>query len=108
MSSLDSFKTRSTISVNGDTVDVGHTRSQTYALIANYGVTDRITEDTFLTVTGVAPPYLPFTGLQPDDFFGQDCVRWGDGGGIDDIDCSDNQLGYVCECDGVAPDPAAY
>jgi hypothetical protein len=27
---------------NGDTVDVGHTRSQTYALLANYGVTDRI------------------------------------------------------------------
>ena len=34
---------------NGDTVDVGHTRSQTYALLANYGVTDRI------TVSGVLP-----------------------------------------------------
>jgi hypothetical protein len=27
---------------NGDTVDVGHTRSQTYALLANYGVTDKV------------------------------------------------------------------
>jgi hypothetical protein len=27
---------------NGDTVDVGHTRSQTYALLANYGLTDRV------------------------------------------------------------------
>jgi hypothetical protein len=34
---------------NGDTVDVGHTPSQTYALLANYGVTDRI------TVSGVLP-----------------------------------------------------
>jgi hypothetical protein len=27
---------------NGDTLDVGHTRSQTYALLANYGVTDKL------------------------------------------------------------------
>ena len=27
---------------NGDTVDVGHTRSQTYALLASYGVTDKV------------------------------------------------------------------
>ena len=27
---------------NGDTVDVGHTRSTTYALFANYGMTDRL------------------------------------------------------------------
>ena len=27
---------------NGDTVDVGHTRSQTYALLANYGLTDKV------------------------------------------------------------------
>ena len=27
---------------NGDTLDVGHTRSQTYALLANYGVTDKV------------------------------------------------------------------
>jgi len=27
---------------NGDTVDVGHTRSTTYALFANYGLTDRL------------------------------------------------------------------
>jgi hypothetical protein len=72
------------------------------------GVTDRVTEGTFVTVTGAIPTYLPFGGGQPDDFFGQDCLRWGDGGGVDDIDCLSNQLGYVCECDGVAPDPAAY
>jgi hypothetical protein len=27
---------------NGDTLDVGHTRSQTYAFLANYGVTDKL------------------------------------------------------------------
>jgi hypothetical protein len=27
---------------DGDTLDVGHTRSKTYALLANYGVTDRV------------------------------------------------------------------
>jgi hypothetical protein len=27
---------------NGDTLDVGHTRSQTYAFLANYGVTDKV------------------------------------------------------------------
>jgi hypothetical protein len=50
---------------NGDTIDVGHTRSQTYALLANYGVTDRITVSGALpyVVTKFMGPQLSHGGL---------------------------------------------
>jgi hypothetical protein len=50
---------------NGDTVDVGHSRSQTYALLANYGVTDRITVSGTLpyVITKFMGPQLSHGGL---------------------------------------------
>lgn len=71
------------------------------------GASDRVTEGSFLAVTGGAAPYLAWGPFQPDDFFGQDCVSMNEAGNYADAGC-DSARGYVCECDGIAPDPASY
>jgi len=71
------------------------------------GATDRITEGTFLAVTGGAAPYLNWGLFEPDDFFGQDCAGLDEGGFYSDRTCGANR-GFVCECDGLPPDPAAF
>jgi hypothetical protein len=71
------------------------------------GLTDRVSEGTFLVVTGGAPPFLDWGAFQPDDFLGQDCVAMNENARYGDADCG-SLRGYVCECDGVAPDPASY
>ncbi len=71
------------------------------------GLSDRVTEGSFITVTGTTP-YLPWSGNQPDDFFGEDCVvRYGNGR-LNDADCSDIPHAYVCECDGLEVRAGSY
>ncbi len=71
------------------------------------GTSDRVTEGTFMTVTG-ATPYLPWSGNQPDDFFGEDCVVRYSNGRLNDADCSDIPHAYVCECDGLEVRAGTY
>jgi hypothetical protein len=64
------------------------------------GISDTVTPDTFLTVTGATPPYLPWGPNQPDDAMGgQDCVSaLMASPTIQDDKCSDT-LPAVCECE---------
>ncbi len=69
------------------------------------GVTDRVVEGTFRTVTGGIQTYLPWSPGEPDE---EDCVF------IDGLttqlvaqDC-DSGRRYICECDGAPANPASY
>ncbi len=72
------------------------------------GVTDRVTLGTWLTVTGVPATYLPWTAGEPDLITSERCVET-ESPAYNYIDqlCSATQR-YVCECDGIASDPASY
>ncbi len=71
------------------------------------GVSDRNTGGVFLRVTGGPADFLPWTAGEPNDQgFGEDCVELV-GAGINDEGCDDAQA-YICECDGVPADPAAF
>jgi hypothetical protein len=71
------------------------------------GASDRVSEGSFLAITGGAMPYASWGLFQPDDLFGQDCAGLDEGGSYSDRDCGATR-GFVCECDGVEPDPAAF
>jgi hypothetical protein len=73
------------------------------------GYTDRITEGTFRWVTNAQSTFDGWAQNQPDDAGGaEDCAqqkrapaKWYD------LSCTD-ALAYVCECDGIPPDPSTY
>jgi hypothetical protein len=82
------------------------------------GLSDRRIEGFFLWVTdepvGMPPATMPPWGeFQPDDSGGnQDCARiegptHADPGYFDDSSCA-QLYPFVCECDGVAPEPMNY
>ncbi len=63
------------------------------------GLSDRITEGTFVTVTAETGDQRPFSSGQPDNGNGnEDCVQMKTEG-LDDDQCG-NLHRYVCECDG--------
>lgn len=64
------------------------------------GLSDRITENTFVTVTGETGDQRPFSSGQPDNggSGGEDCVQM-KVDGLDDDQCGNGHR-YVCECDG--------
>jgi hypothetical protein len=64
------------------------------------GASDRVTEATWLWVTGGAGPNLGMGN-------GSDCARGNDAGNLSDQDCGGTEV-YVCECDGMAAMPATY
>lgn len=68
------------------------------------GVSDRVAEGSWRTVTNVVQTYLPWGQSEPtgDD----DCVAVRETDFADE-DCTDIRA-YVCECDGVAPVPSSY
>jgi hypothetical protein len=78
------------------------------ALIAQniwVGVTDRITEGVYRSVTGGTVTYLPWGLGEPDP---EDCIY------IEGLttmfrtqDCTSGRR-YICECDGAPADPASY
>jgi hypothetical protein len=62
------------------------------------GITDQVTEGTYLTVRGAAAVFLPWAGGQPDDAgAGEDCVS-ASSANISDSACN-NTFIAVCECD---------
>jgi len=73
------------------------------------GYSDRVAEDEFRWVTGVDLPFEAWASGRPDDANGdEDCAQQKRRSGEwDDQSCTDLYL-YVCECDGFAPDPAAF
>jgi len=68
------------------------------------GLSDRVTEGTYLTVTGAAP-YLVWAAAEPDG--NGDCVQLFLGGRLGDRDCLATN-DYVCEYDGRPVVPSAF
>lgn len=73
------------------------------------GLSDRVTEGTFRWVTRAASPFTAWAAGQPADAGGdEDCVEQKFMmAGWRDQPCTE-PLAYVCECDGIASDPATY
>lgn len=68
------------------------------------GLSDRTTENTFVTVTAETGDQRPFSSGQPDNGGGdEDCVQY-KVDGLDDDQCG-NSHRYVCECDGKSSTP---
>lgn len=64
------------------------------------GLSDRITEGTFVTITGETGDQRPWASGQPDNGGGnENCAQMKTGGQLDDDQCG-NAHKYVCECDG--------
>lgn len=72
------------------------------------GLSDRITDGTFLDVMGEIPLFKPqWQNLDPS-FQGPGCVQFDPNSRlIHDAACT-TQLPYVCECDGVPAKPSSY
>jgi hypothetical protein len=68
------------------------------------GLTDRVNEGTYRTVTNVVQTYLPWESGEPGSE--DDCIT-AKTGQFADEDCTDVRP-YLCECDGVAAVPASY
>ena len=71
------------------------------------GVSDRKTDDVFLRVIGGAATFLPWRPGDPSQA-GPACAAWDpQPGQYRDEQCTQGRQ-YVCECDGIPADPAAY
>lgn len=67
------------------------------------GLSDRITEGTFVTVTSETGDQRPWASGQPDNGGGtEDCARIQSNGTLDDDQCGNSHF-YACECDGKMP-----
>ncbi|MCE9576809.1 MAG: C-type lectin domain-containing protein [Deltaproteobacteria bacterium] len=72
------------------------------------GATDIVDEDQFVDVTGADLAFQPWKAGEPNDSGpGEDCVELADHAYNDDA-CHPTKQRYVCECDGIAPDPDAF
>jgi lectin-like protein len=72
------------------------------------GLTDRITDRTFLDVMGEPLPFLPGWEIGDPSLAGPGCVKFNPASRLyHDQDCT-LQVAYVCECDGVAAQPSSY
>jgi len=71
------------------------------------GVTDRVTRDIWLTVLGDVAPVQPWRGGAPSPGAGKACAALLGSGEFSNAACA-RSTRYVCECDGLEPDPAAF
>lgn len=60
------------------------------------GITDEVTEGTFMQVSGVLSPNLPWTQGQPSNDHNEDCVDSGYLGGFNDDKCHELRR-FACE-----------
>ena len=72
------------------------------------GISDRISQGNFRTVTGVVPPYLMWEPNQPNTMPGYDCVYLTNALGQLGTDTCDRIDDLLCEYDGVPADPSAF
>jgi hypothetical protein len=69
------------------------------------GLSDRITENQFTTVTNEPGDLRPWRSGQPDNGGGsEDCAQMKSNGQLDDDQCGNNHR-YFCECDGKTSTP---
>jgi hypothetical protein len=66
------------------------------------GLSDQVTEGTFVNVTNETPDQRPWDSGQPDNGGNEDCARIQSNGTLDDDQCTNIRY-YACECDGRAP-----
>lgn len=76
------------------------------------GLTDRVTEGTYIWMTSDAPTYPPTTGPpwaqgQPANGVAADCVEMDQFAQLSEASCA-NTKRYICECDTFAADPTRY
>ena len=74
------------------------------------GMTDRITEATYLTVLGTPPGFEGWPGATPTNT-GEDCVSVLINSDWEDRNCTGSIIdmkAYVCECDGLPVDPTSF
>jgi hypothetical protein len=71
------------------------------------GISDRISENIFLRVTGGSTPFFNWNGGQPNGRGAQNCVAMTANDVWHDEEC-DQAEDYICECDGMEPDPTAF
>lgn len=74
--------------------------------LAWIGLTDRVTEGTYMTVTNVPAPYLVFAAGEPDGVT-PDCILLGENLQLGDTDCATAD-DYICEYDGIPAVSAAW
>ena len=68
------------------------------------GLSDQVTEGTFVTVTNELGDQRPWASGQPDNTGDEDCTRIQSNGTLDDDQCGNSRF-YTCECDGKPPAP---
>jgi hypothetical protein len=68
------------------------------------GLSDRVTEGTFVTVNGELNDFRVWAPGRPDGGNNENCVSMKTTAGLDDNDCPTAQA-YTCECDGRAAVP---
>lgn len=68
------------------------------------GLSDQVTEGTFVNVTGETPDQRPWASGQPDNGGNEDCARITSNAKLDDDQCTNSHY-YACECDGRPPLP---
>lgn len=71
------------------------------------GISDLVTEGTFVSVTGASPAVLPWAIGHPTAN-GPDCVLWDPATNTFTDEACGNPHPRICECDGVPADQAAY
>lgn len=62
------------------------------------GITDQVTENTWVTITGGAATYLPWDPGQPNGGRAANCALFDAQGHLYDFDCSGVE-GFACECE---------
>ena len=94
--------------VFGDALERNKIEALVSGIVIWVGLTDRVTDGTFVDVMGDAPAYLPQWQSMDPSFAGPGCVQFNPSSRlIHDQACS-TQVAYVCECDGIPARPASY
>lgn len=72
------------------------------------GITDRVTDGTFLDVMGELPLFKPQWQSMDPSFPGPGCVQFNPGSRLIHDQACTTLVAYVCECDGIPAKPSSY